>query len=91
MHIVRIRPQCKLSGAPVWLGEGDLTQLGDNPFTEDESNAFGRLREMAVRRWGGAEKGGVQQGTRRTACDSGTGGEKDNDGNRSEHTAPIER
>ena len=90
MHIVRIRSQCKLSGAPVGLAEGDLTQLGNNPFAENESNAFGSLREMAVRRGGRAEKGGVQQSTRRSACDSRASGQKDNDCCHSEQTAPIE-
>ena len=50
MRIVRIRSHLKLSGIPVGLAEGDLTQLGNDPFAEDEANALGRLREMTVRR-----------------------------------------
>jgi hypothetical protein len=50
VHIVRISPHSELNGTLVGLAEGDLTQLGNNLFAEDQSNAFGGLREMTVRR-----------------------------------------
>ena len=90
MRIVRIRRHLKLNAPAVRLAEGDLTQGGNDPFAEDEANALGRLREMTVRRRCRAEKGGVQQHARRGARNSRAAGNKDNDGNRSEHTAPIE-
>jgi hypothetical protein len=90
MRIVRIRCHLKLDASAVRLAEGDLTQRGNDPFAEDEPDGLGGLREMTVRRRCRAEKGGVQQHTRRGARDSRAPGKKDNDGNRSEHTAPIE-
>jgi hypothetical protein len=50
MHIVRVRSDLKLRATAVRSTERDLTQLGDDPFAEDEANALGRLCEMTVRR-----------------------------------------
>ena len=90
MRIVRILCNPKLNASGVRLAEGNLTQLGNDLFAEDESNALGRFCQMAVRHRRRAEKGGVQQHPRCGARDSRAAGKEDNDGNRSEHTAPIE-
>jgi hypothetical protein len=87
---VRVRCYLKLNAPAIRPAEGDLTQRGNDPFAEDEPDCLGGLREMTVRRRCRAEKGGVQQHARRGARDSRAAGNKDNDGCRSERTAPIE-
>jgi hypothetical protein len=51
MCIVRIQYHRKLNASAVRLAEGDLTQLRNNPFAEDEPDDLRRLCEMTVRRW----------------------------------------
>lgn len=64
MRIAGIGRDSEVHHGAVGFRYRDLTQLGDNPFTENEANTIGLPGKPCISRGSGSNQPGVQNGDR---------------------------
>ena len=65
VRIAGIERDSQMHHAAIRSCHRDLTQLGDNPFTENEAHGVGCFDEMCISRGSGSNQPGVQNGADR--------------------------